>query len=297
MSFRSLKTDIDPRKLIRRWKSMPRQQRTTVTESDVTYRDSTGRTLLYFAAKNGETERVKQLLKAGCNPRLSDINRNTALHMAADGGYIEIIHMLVEYGCKLNARNILGQTALMKAVQYDDLETVSVLYNAGAYLDLTDCTGKTALLLALQDGNEEISSFLLRNGTDVNVVDYIGQSALYTVVNSNEKLPLSLCRKVVDAGYNFEHDTEWITKDLHRQLTQPQVGLVTRIKRRLSLKRNPERQHEDSSTTVSNDKKEVSNDKRELLNDKREVSNDIEEVSNDVQEASNDKKAVKATSL
>lgn len=98
MSFRSLKTDIDPRKLIRRWKSMPRQQRTTVTESDVTYRDSTGRTLLYFAAKNGETERVKQLLKAGCNPRLSDINRNTALHMAADGGYIEIIHMLVEYG-------------------------------------------------------------------------------------------------------------------------------------------------------------------------------------------------------
>lgn len=172
-----------------------------------------------------------------------------------------------------------------------------IFFYIGAYLDLTDCTGKTALLLALQDGNEEISSFLLRNGTDVNVVDYIGQSALYTVVNSNEKLPLSLCRKVVDAGYNFEHDTEWITKDLHRQLTQPQVGLVTRIKRRLSLKRNPERQHEDSSTTVSNDKKEVSNDKRELLNDKREVSNDIEEVSNDVQEASNDKKAVKATSL
>ncbi|CAC5418964.1 unnamed protein product [Mytilus coruscus] len=194
---------------------------------------------------------------------------------------------------------------------YDDLETVSVLYNAGAYLDLTDCTGKTALLLALQDGNDEICSFLIRNGTDVNVVDYIGQSALYTVVHSHEKLPLSLCKKLVDAGYNFEHDTEWISKDLHRQLTQPQVGLVSRIKRRLSFKRNPERQHEDNSTVVSNDKDEarrqhedsstvVSNDKKEarrqhvdtstvVSNDKEEARRQHEErsivVSNDEDEA------------
>ena len=68
MSFRSLKTDIDPRKfIIRRWKSMPKQK-TTVNESDVSYRDSKGRTLVYFAAKNGDTEagiaNLKEALEA-----------------------------------------------------------------------------------------------------------------------------------------------------------------------------------------------------------------------------------------
>lgn len=98
MSFRSLKTDLDPRKfIIRRWKSIPKQK-TSVNESEVNYRDCKGRTLLYFAARNGDTEAARQLLKGGCNPKLSDVNRNTPLHIATDGGHLEIIQLLIEYG-------------------------------------------------------------------------------------------------------------------------------------------------------------------------------------------------------
>ena len=107
----------------------------------------------------------------------------------------------------------------------------------GASLDFTDCTGKTALILALQDNNEEISSYLIRNGCDVNIADYLGQSALYTIVHSNDKISMSLCKKIVQAGYNFEHDKEWMSKDLYRQLTEQPRGIVSRIKRRLSFKK------------------------------------------------------------
>jgi ankyrin repeat protein len=53
---------------------------------------------LYFAAKNGDTEAARQLLKGGCNPKLSDVNRNTPLHIATDGGHLEFIQLLIEYG-------------------------------------------------------------------------------------------------------------------------------------------------------------------------------------------------------
>lgn len=103
LSFRALKTDIDPRKfIIKRWKSIPKQEHPVVSESDVRYRDSKGRTLLYFAAKNGETETVKRLLKSGSNPKTSDCDRTTPLHVAVDGGHHDIIYLLIEYGIVLH---------------------------------------------------------------------------------------------------------------------------------------------------------------------------------------------------
>ena len=103
MSFRSLQTDQEHsvenihlhRQLCRkRSNSTP----TNCTSGDVNSKDRKGRTLLFYAAKYGQTEIARQLLDAGCDPNIVDCNKNTALHMATDGSHLEVLKLLIKNG-------------------------------------------------------------------------------------------------------------------------------------------------------------------------------------------------------
>ena len=103
MSFRSLQVDREHsiehiylnRQLSRqRSNSTP----TLCTSGDVNAKDSKGRTLLFYAAKYGQTEIARQLLDAGCDPNIADCNKNTALHEATDGSHLEVVKLLIKNG-------------------------------------------------------------------------------------------------------------------------------------------------------------------------------------------------------
>jgi len=71
-----------------------------VAGEDVNKRDELGRTPLMYAARDGNLEKVKQLLKRGADVNLQDNNGRTALRYATAFGYEEIIALLKSYGAK-----------------------------------------------------------------------------------------------------------------------------------------------------------------------------------------------------
>ncbi|CAF3331092.1 unnamed protein product [Rotaria socialis] len=74
----------------------------------------------YFACRNGETEKVKQLLPNIPYHQLNQLepNGSTALHAATFFGHLDIVHLLLhDYSCQRHLRNRHGFTA------YEEAET------------------------------------------------------------------------------------------------------------------------------------------------------------------------------
>lgn len=105
----------------------------------------------------------------------------------------------------------------------------------GADLNSTDNTGKTAILTGLCEGNEKLCCLLIRNGCDVNIVDSHGQSALYLAVHRSHEQSLVICQKLWKAGYDFENDCNWLSKDLHRTIIH--TGFISNILQKLGLRK------------------------------------------------------------
>ncbi|CAG2243911.1 uncharacterized protein LOC143059755 [Mytilus galloprovincialis] len=246
MSFRSLQTDrehstenVQLHRQLCRQRSNSTPTLCNVASGDVNAKDSKGRTLLYYAAKYGQTEIARSLLDAGCDPNITDCNKSTALHEATDGSHLDVIKLLIKSECDLNIKNLQGQTALMRAVLFDDIATVKILHKAGANVDETDCTGKTALLIGLQEGREKSCVYLIKHGCEVNIVDKLGQTALYLATHTTVKCSPSVCKKLISAGYRLDNDSEWLPKDLLKGLTERGRNILGRFLNIFNKKKQP----------------------------------------------------------
>lgn len=74
--------------------------------------DAVGNTPLYWAAKAGHADCVKELLNFP-NPAINAQNKmgDTPLHIAASHGHIDVINILLEYGADPTLKNCDGLTA------------------------------------------------------------------------------------------------------------------------------------------------------------------------------------------
>ncbi|KAJ8319908.1 hypothetical protein KUTeg_001495 [Tegillarca granosa] len=101
-----------------------------ITENDLNTRDSNGRTVLFYAARYGKAQAVKNLLNAGSDPNIHDVEESTPLHEAVERCHTEVVKILIKnVNTDINAKNKLGQTPLIKAV--------------GQSLEEPDSAGKT----------------------------------------------------------------------------------------------------------------------------------------------------------
>ena len=73
-------------------------------------------TPLIVAAKFGNTECVKALLKAGANVNAKCAETCTPLIWSADFGHVDVVKALIDYGADLEASDFYGWTLLMKAI-------------------------------------------------------------------------------------------------------------------------------------------------------------------------------------
>lgn len=128
-----------------------------------------GMTALHWAAQRGNAEMGATLLVAGARTSAGTrIGRYTPLHLAARGGRAGMIALLVEAGADPDARTTnSGATPLHLAAASGEPAAVAALLDAGAEVDaLESAWGQTPLIFAASAGRTAVVRALLAAGAD-----------------------------------------------------------------------------------------------------------------------------------
>jgi ankyrin repeat protein len=147
-----------------------------IADSSVGERD--GR--LSKAAKDGDREAVRVLLKQKVDVNEAQGDGMTALHWAALNDDLEMVQMLLQSGASVKvATRISADTPLFFAAKNGDAAVVDALLKAGADPRLTGKTGTTPLMMAAASGGVESVKAILDHAADINAVEEgHGQTAL-----------------------------------------------------------------------------------------------------------------------
>lgn len=126
--------------------------------------DNTGKSGAVYAAANGETRILRQLLDAHRGSEISVDARYThdltLLMWAAGYGQTDVVEMLTARGAKLDLVDDRGKSALLMAAEEGHSNVVRFLLNKGSNRVLRDENGRTAHDLALLGGHEETTRVL-----------------------------------------------------------------------------------------------------------------------------------------
>ncbi|KXZ42313.1 hypothetical protein GPECTOR_163g141 [Gonium pectorale] len=92
-----------------------------------------GGTPLHAAARRGDVEEVRALLRAGADKDAQDEGEWTPLHRAAENGHVVAVRALLQAGANTDARDSTNQNSpLYLAAQNGHVEVVKALLQAGA---------------------------------------------------------------------------------------------------------------------------------------------------------------------
>ena len=116
---------------------------------------------IHDAAKEGDTEALKQHLAAGEDVNAKDKHARTPLHFAAGEGYKEIAELLIVEGANVDAKDKYGTTPLHNAV-FTDFKVAELLITKNAAINIMNDVGNTALDWAIRDKNYIETADLLR---------------------------------------------------------------------------------------------------------------------------------------
>ncbi|CAJ0835912.1 14728_t:CDS:2, partial [Entrophospora sp. SA101] len=130
--------------------------------------DKNGRSALFHATHNGNSEIVKLLLQYKVNVNITDKHEMSPLLVAATYGHTSISRMLLEGGFQIDVdyQDETGKTALALACYQGHTSTVEVLIKNGANVNIVDKSGWTALMSSAFFGRTNICYRLLESGAD-----------------------------------------------------------------------------------------------------------------------------------
>jgi ankyrin repeat protein len=139
------------------------------------------------AAKAGDREAVRALLKLGVDVNAAEGDGMTALHWAARKGDLELAQMLLFAGANPRAMTRLGAyTPLILASQIGSAAIIDLLITAGADPKAATTSGTTPLMLASASGRADAVDVLLKAGADPNAKETArGETALMFAANYN----------------------------------------------------------------------------------------------------------------
>lgn len=110
------------------------------------------------------------MIRSGVPPegqRLAGTGQLTALLYAARDGQLESVRLLVKGGAKLELAEYNGITPLLMAITNDHFDVARVLIDAGANVNAADWYGRTPLWAAVESRNRDVSSATAAsNGVD-----------------------------------------------------------------------------------------------------------------------------------
>ncbi|MDD2962162.1 MAG: ankyrin repeat domain-containing protein [Muribaculaceae bacterium] len=161
-------------------------------------------TALMIAAKAGNSNRCKTLIKLGAKLETTNQNKRTALLCATE---FNTIQTLVNAGANVLATDKWGQTAIF---YIEDLATVKFLVGKGVDVNTEDKNGKTALFSI---HSERPVAYLISKGCDVNKLSKDKQSILDADIS-----------KIIDAA-RFDNDVQHLFIPKFRLLIKAGISI------------------------------------------------------------------------
>ncbi|WP_419198881.1 ankyrin repeat domain-containing protein [Wolbachia endosymbiont of Rhagoletis cingulata] len=166
---------------------------------------------LLSAVKNGDPNKVDDLVSHGASLEVKDSNGNTLLHYASQNGHLKVVEYLIEKGASLKAKNKDGNTPLDLAVKEnikeflkkaqsglnkellavangDDLNRVKALVNQGASLEAKDNSNNTPLHNACNNGDVKVVEYLVEEGASLKAKNKDGEAPLHVAVQHDGTL-------------------------------------------------------------------------------------------------------------
>ncbi len=120
-----------------------------------------------------------------------------AIYLAAKQGNLQRVRELIAAGNDVNAVNASGRSALMSAVQYRNRGIVRELLIEGADVNKVDTQGRSALMLAVMLKDMEMIDTLLAAGADANLADKAKSTAISIAERTKNK---KLIKKLQDSA-------------------------------------------------------------------------------------------------
>ncbi|KAL0271202.1 UNVERIFIED_CONTAM: hypothetical protein PYX00_008374 [Menopon gallinae] len=140
---------------------------------------------LLLAAKEGNTETVRNLMKGGA-PFATDWLGTTSLHAAAAGGHLETCELLLRSGILKDARTKVDKTPLHMACQEGHSDVALLLLANGADVNACDMLQMTPLHWAVEKEKLETIKVLLQNGADPTMVNKFDKTC-FDIANDSER--------------------------------------------------------------------------------------------------------------
>jgi ankyrin repeat protein len=162
--------------------------------------DSVGRTPLLLAAREGETEVARLLIKAGADldGRGGDMS---PLAAAALRGHTAMVRLLLRQGADVNSDDKAAPSALMNAVKLNRLPVAKLLIEAGANTRLVDGAGDNLLVIAITENLPQMLQLLLQLKLEPERPDANGLTPLYW---ANYLKRPEMAKLLTDSGANPE---------------------------------------------------------------------------------------------
>ena len=175
-------------------KEMNAEARKTALETNIKDGDDLA-TLLIIAARDGQLDFVKVLLRYGANINVRGtikidgeiIDGCTALWVAAINGHLAVLRLLIEQNAEVDARTSrTNTTPLTAAAFHGHLDIVCCLVENGADVNARNINRNTPLMAACYNGHIDVASYLVENGADIHLEDRIGDTSLHYAVRKGQ---------------------------------------------------------------------------------------------------------------
>jgi uncharacterized protein len=169
---------------------------------DVNGAQGDGMTALHWAASNNDTELVAMLVHAGANLRAATrINGYTPLLMAAKAGHASVIKTLLERGADAKAQSVTGTSPLMLAAAAGSIDAVNALLDAGADANAKESArGETAMMFAAAYNRSAVVRLLAERGADVSATSKVVNLHSFTEEDAERRPAQGSQRKPQVAG-------------------------------------------------------------------------------------------------
>lgn len=184
---------------------------------------------LYHEARDGNLDRVEELITQGANVNNQDGESNSSpLHIACKNTHVAVVQCLLGHHADVNIRDENGHTPLHVAVnnnidkapavgdtrEHDARVVVKLLIENNADIHARDSIGRTPLHVCVK--HPTVTEVLLSAGADCNLLDNKNRNTLHYVID--ERVAEILCRAEIDLnlqdmnGRTPLHEASWFNR-------------------------------------------------------------------------------------